>query len=606
MKDAAALALVHFLWQGTVLALVAAVLMRAARGSAQARYAIGIVTLCAMAAAPVATTAWVIQAAPNTVVLEQSALVAAATKDLAADDAGAITLSPDRTPEGTVFPFTTAVLIVWMIGVLLLSGRLAGGWMIAHRLATHAVKPVVDELQQTGRRLAAQLRLSRPVRILESSAVAVPLMIGWLKPIVLLPSATIAGLAPDQLEALIAHELAHVRRHDYLVNLLQSLLETTLFYHPAVWWMSHRVRAEREHCCDDLAVGVTDRLTYVTALSHVAALAAPGVALAASDGSLRARVRRLLGPERDRRSGGGWLAILPVVLIVAAATPFAGSSPVEVVAPAAPAFEVNVPPPMAPMAAPAATTPSPAPPAQAPQALPLSLTADRIIAIGNVTLAQGPPEPPVAAPPKLAQVKPGETIVINVEGRPELSGTYVVQTDGSIKLKGVTSDTITVQVTGAVRMPGNVTLKASSGNVAGALRAAGGFASNAGSVEVERSAGGMYSATYLLERDRLDTDGGLELRNGDRVNVKIAHVFYINGEVNSKGEKIWSPGMTVAKALVLAGGTTEEFSLGRSHITRPVKDNDGRILKYEKIDPLNLETPILPDDTLVAGRKLRF
>jgi beta-lactamase regulating signal transducer with metallopeptidase domain len=93
-----------------------------------------------------------------------------------------------------------------------------------------------------------------PVSLLESTDLGVPAVFGWLKPVVLLPAAAAAGLTPQQLELLLAHELAHVRRNDYFVNLLQSVVETLLFYHPAVWWVSARVREEREHCCDDVAL----------------------------------------------------------------------------------------------------------------------------------------------------------------------------------------------------------------------------------------------------------------------------------------------------------------------------------------------------------------
>src|SRR2546422_656218 len=105
-------------------------------------------------------------------------------------------------------------------------------------------------------RLAARLRIRRPVRVLESAVVQVPAVIGWLRPVILLPASALTGLTPLQLDALVAHELAHVRRYDYLVNLIQSVIETLLFYHPAVWWASQQVREEREHCCDDLAVVV--------------------------------------------------------------------------------------------------------------------------------------------------------------------------------------------------------------------------------------------------------------------------------------------------------------------------------------------------------------
>ena len=188
---------------------------------------------------------------------------------------------------------------------------------------TAAVRPVSPEIHSLVRRVAGRMALDRVVRVFESSAVAVPVMVGWIKPVVLLPAAALSGLTPTQVEALIAHELAHVRRHDYIVNLLQSLVETLLFYHPAVWWVSARVRAEREHCCDDLAVGVCDRLVYVTALADLAAMtAAPRIALAATDGSLVNRVRRLLGRSRDaRESGSSWMPALVLVLAIGTMVP---------------------------------------------------------------------------------------------------------------------------------------------------------------------------------------------------------------------------------------------------------------------------------------------
>ena len=100
-----------------------------------------------------------------------------------------------------------------------------------------------------------------------------PTVIGWLKPVVLLPASALAALTPQQLEAILAHELAHIRRHDYLVNLLQTLVETLLFYHPAVWWLSRRIRIERENCCDDLAVSLCgDPVAYAAALADLEAL----------------------------------------------------------------------------------------------------------------------------------------------------------------------------------------------------------------------------------------------------------------------------------------------------------------------------------------------
>ena len=151
------------------------------------------------------------------------------------------------------------------------------------RLAVGAADEVARHIAG-GRRLGSDRRaplataahLRGRVRLLESTLVDVPTVIGWIKPVILLPASALSGLKPHQLEAILAHELAHIRRHDYLVNLLQTLVETLLFYHPAVWWLSRRIRAERENCCDDLAVSLCgDPYTYAQALADLEELRGP-------------------------------------------------------------------------------------------------------------------------------------------------------------------------------------------------------------------------------------------------------------------------------------------------------------------------------------------
>jgi TonB family protein len=142
------------------------------------------------------------------------------------------------------------------------------------------------------------MRLARPVRVLVAAAGESPAVIGWLRPAILLPAATLLNLTPDQLEAVLAHELAHIRRQDYLVNLLQVVAETLLFYHPAVWWVSARMRHERELCCDDLAVrSCGDALCYARALTRLERLrlTAPAMAMGSNGGSMLYRIQRLMG-----------------------------------------------------------------------------------------------------------------------------------------------------------------------------------------------------------------------------------------------------------------------------------------------------------------------
>jgi ankyrin repeat protein len=154
--------------------------------------------------------------------------------------------------------------------------------------------------------------------MLESALVEVPTLIGWLRPTILVPASVFIGLTPDQLEAILAHELAHVRRYDYLVNLFQTLIETILFYHPAVWWISRKLREERENCCDDIALEVMqDRLVYASALAQLEAGRGMPLALTASGGSLLHRIRRIAGTN-DRKVSAWplWVLIIGIVSLV--------------------------------------------------------------------------------------------------------------------------------------------------------------------------------------------------------------------------------------------------------------------------------------------------
>ncbi len=159
------------------------------------------------------------------------------------------------------------------------------------------------------------------------------MVIGWLRPVVLVPTRTLTGLDADHLRAILAHELAHIRRHDYAVNLLQCVVESLLFYHPVVWWLSDRIRTEREHCCDDLAIDACgDALRYARALSALDTLhAEPGLPIvAATGGSLMTRIARIVGQpatQRPVRAGNGWFAVAGLSLVLAAGLALADSTP---------------------------------------------------------------------------------------------------------------------------------------------------------------------------------------------------------------------------------------------------------------------------------------
>jgi GWxTD domain-containing protein len=210
----------------------------------------------------------------------------------------------------------------WMLGVLAFHLRALAGWIAARRLRRLGVCCAAADWTARLERLTARVRVSRPVTLFESSLADAPLVIGYLRPVILMPAGLLVGLPAAQVEAILAHELAHVLRQDYLVNLAQTFVEGLLFYHPAVWWISHVIRAERENCCDDVAVAVSGNARqYAAALAALEhnRIAAREPALAATGGSLVNRIRRILeSPERSRVGFAPLASALVLTLATAA------------------------------------------------------------------------------------------------------------------------------------------------------------------------------------------------------------------------------------------------------------------------------------------------
>jgi len=191
-----------------------------------------------------------------------------------------------------------ALFVVWSLGVASLSWLHLAAWWRVRALALRGVTEAPPAWRERARAIALHLGIHRTVRVLQSAILEVPTVVGCLRPVVVLPLSTLTGLEPRLVEAILAHELAHVWRRDALVNVLQVIAETVLFYHPAVWWISGRIREEREHCCDDAAVTLTgDRLVLARALLGLEELRRPALRLAptAAGGSLPKRIARLLG-----------------------------------------------------------------------------------------------------------------------------------------------------------------------------------------------------------------------------------------------------------------------------------------------------------------------
>ena len=326
--------LVHFLWQGLSIAVLYAAARRAVArtSSPHARYLLACAALAAMMAAPLVT--WGLMR-PSDVSPDAAYRIRSAPP--AASSAGSATtaITLPTSVRATVSSVRSAqflpwVVIAWLAGAVVFWVRLAGGWAVAARMRSVLVRRAPPEWQEILRKLAARIGFSRPVRLLVSALVQVPTVVGWLRPVVLVPVGALCGLPAGHLEALLLHELAHIRRHDYLVNILQSVAEALLFYHPAVWWVSGHIRAERELCCDDVAVSVSgDALTYARALAQLESYrpAHLSAAVAANGGSLADRIARLLGQSRPAvRTGLAPGVLVVAILLVAAAYGLFGQS----------------------------------------------------------------------------------------------------------------------------------------------------------------------------------------------------------------------------------------------------------------------------------------
>lgn len=294
-------ALLHSLWQAALTALLFASLSRALkRAPAGLRVVLGEAALLGCLLLPALTAVslpWVGPAAPIAVTLGEG-LWSPPTQGAA--------------EAGRELPLTAMLAAVWALGVALLALRAALRWQRLRRIVAEA-QPVAAPWQRQLGRLRQRFGVVRPVRWLESAEIAAPMLVGWLRPVVLFPLGMTVGLAPRHIELLLAHELAHVRRADFLFNLLQLLVETLLFFNPAVRWLSARVRHERELACDEyVAAEPADRSAYARALLAVAEhrLRHGELALAATGGVLLERVRRIVGEEAPDARDGGLRALL--------------------------------------------------------------------------------------------------------------------------------------------------------------------------------------------------------------------------------------------------------------------------------------------------------
>jgi beta-lactamase regulating signal transducer with metallopeptidase domain len=287
-------ALIDFLWQGAIVGVICAFLLMLFRHArAQVRYAIACSTLFLCFMLPVFN---VIHALPkaNPQALHSIGIERAAPSTMTTT----ISLS-SSTIHDTLHMQMPWLVLIWSVGCLFFALRMSFGLSWLSQTRGNALPNENMSLQTTFAQLLTRLNMQRPIQLLISHEIDSPMTAGCWKPIILMPAVMLTRLSPDLIEALLAHELAHIKRNDYLINLIQNLIEIILFFHPMVWWISKQIRIERENIADDLATSILQEpkqlafaLAALDEFQHDQSLLAP----AAHGGNLMSRIQRLIKP----------------------------------------------------------------------------------------------------------------------------------------------------------------------------------------------------------------------------------------------------------------------------------------------------------------------
>jgi beta-lactamase regulating signal transducer with metallopeptidase domain len=278
IMKAIGMALLHSLWQGALAAIILAVLMvLLKKQSSHLRYWASVGALAVVVLLPLMTFLHEFHAQTDTYQKMQTVFSSMPSESSEKSFQDTAFLEKDGVFYAGFTSYTNyfqehlpMIVTLWLMGVLILTLRLLGGLALVERMKNYKVNTVSNLWQKKVDELAAKLQISNKIRLLESGLAKVPMVIGHFKPVILLPIGMLSGLTPAQVEAILAHELAHISRNDYLINILQSVAEVIFFYHPAIWWISGQIRTEREHCCDDIALSLQqDGVALAKALTEI-------------------------------------------------------------------------------------------------------------------------------------------------------------------------------------------------------------------------------------------------------------------------------------------------------------------------------------------------
>jgi bla regulator protein blaR1 len=303
--------LFHSLWQGALLALIAgAFILILRKYRPVVRYTIFYLLLMLLPVMFIATFLLTYhpgpQATRNREVNQPGNVISDENPAQIASSDGNNTTTWYSAIAGYYEGHASWFVLIWFTGFLFFLVRFTGSLFYVYRLKNNHIYDVDEGWNDHLKRLGGRIGLSGTVRLAESGLARIPMTIGYLKPVILLPLGTLSGVPPQQIDAILLHELAHILRKDYLLNIFQSVIELLFFYHPLTWWLSGLIREEREHICDDIAVDINqDHLNYIKALTTMEELNAKSPLLAsAMNGSkkkLLCRVKRLLTPAKIRK-----------------------------------------------------------------------------------------------------------------------------------------------------------------------------------------------------------------------------------------------------------------------------------------------------------------
>jgi D-alanyl-D-alanine endopeptidase (penicillin-binding protein 7) len=314
-------ALLHFIWKGALIGIATALSLKPLhRASSQSRYVLLCLALLACLSVPL---------------LDVYRYMAAALPVLGEPAAPAVlTVLAQRLDTQSLQPHVLLwVVALWMLGMIVMTSRLATGLVWVHQMRAVGLGRSDDQWQRCVSRLATQCGISRKITLRVAASLSGPLTVGWWRPVIVVPVALLTQMPPDLLEALLAHEVAHIRRVDYLVNLLQRMIETLLFYHPVVWWLSRRIRIERELVADNVAARlIQEPRRLALALEQLSLFQASDVATVpfaqwAKGGLLLDRIKRLSQPATPPNRKVSILTIALSLAVFCLATHVLGSMP---------------------------------------------------------------------------------------------------------------------------------------------------------------------------------------------------------------------------------------------------------------------------------------